>query len=357
MVKRSVALSKKASFYKATQSRIARLERAINRHVASVARLESLFQNPKMTFDAKRCASFVKSLETQCEYFNNQLSDSMKSFRAAIALGTPTDSIVKNIRSLSNLVTRIALLQAVAESSTVAEDMIKLDDAGFVVEDEKNKVEAKCGEDEKNEAEAKCGEDKKASVSVKAEGEDKKAVSVKAEGEDKEETKSEEPKEESKEETTDNSEVPSDDSVEPTDNSEAPSDDEAIEDFGEDLPEMTDFPMDDGLGEEDIEDILNEKLPEDKNSDGINDATEEVLDEIQQQVYDQGDRIQNIEENLGIDTPLIEESEENSEKDMINVSSNKKSAKIQQQRLASCKAGASNKNVDILSAIIAQDIR
>lgn len=292
----------KIAFVKTAAKDMLALNESIARFSKGYAKLEASFNNPKSVFDPKKLAKCAKALDRQMEFFQNKLSAQEQAFRKALAMNVPTKAIEDSTRKLSALITRIALLKAVAETSLSSEDMLEIDENGYLVKDK----ESGCGDTKK--AESGCGDTKK---KVKAD-EDK-------EEEHKEEEKEEAPAEEGGEEPSKEEETPAEGE---------PSEEETPAEEGEELLE----------------------------EDGDKPVTQEELDSINEdvmaEIFGLTERVENMEEQLGIE-PTVKASVQTSVK-----TSAKDNAKVQQMKLASAsKKEATVQTQDVLDTIVSMEIR
>lgn len=293
----------KIAFVKTAAKDMLALNESIARFSKGYAKLEASFNNPKSVFDPKKLAKCAKALDRQMEFFQNKLSAQEQAFRKALAMNVPTKAIEDSTRKLSALITRIALLKAVAETSLSSEDMLEIDENGYLVKDK----ESGCGDTKK--AESGCGDTKK---KVKAD-------------EDKEEEHEEEEKKE---------EAPA------KEGEEEPSKEEETSAEGEPSEEET--PAEEG------EELLEE--------DGDKPVTQEELDSINEdvmaEIFGLTERVENMEEQLGIE-PTVKASVQTSAK-----TSAKDNAKVQQMKLASAsKKEATVQTQDVLDTIVSMEIR
>lgn len=289
----------KIAFVKTAAKEMLALNESIAKFNSSYNKLEASFNNPKSVFDPKKLAKCVKALDKQMEYFQNKLSCQEQAFRKALAMNVPTKAIEDSVRKLSTLISKVALLKAVAETSLSSEDLLEIDENGYLVQDEAKKVDSGCGDTKKVKAddEKKEDEPKEEEKAPEAEGEEPKAEE---ESESEDEPKAEE---------------------------ETEGEPEAE---GEELPE-----------EESLEDkpVTQEEL-------------EEINEDVMAEIFGLTERVENMEEQLGIE-PTVKASVQTNVKE----ASVKDNSRVQQIKLASASKKAQEPVQDVLDNIISMEIR
>lgn len=291
----------KIAFVKTAAKEMLALNESIAKFNSSYNKLEASFNNPKSVFDPKKLAKCVKALDKQMEYFQNKLSCQEQAFRKALAMNVPTKAIEDSVRKLSTLISKVALLKAVAETSLSSEDLLEIDENGYLVQDEAKKVDSGCGDTKKVKADDEKKEDKEEEKAPEAEGEEPKAEE---DSESKDEPKAEEETE-----------------GEPEGELEAE---------GEELPE-----------EESLEDkpVTQEEL-------------EEINEDVMAEIFGLTERVENMEEQLGIE-PTVKASVQTNVKE----ASVKDNSRVQQIKLASASKKAQEPVQDVLDNIISMEIR
>lgn len=287
----------KIAFVKTAAKEMLALNESIAKFNSSYNKLEASFNNPKSVFDPKKLAKCVKALDKQMEYFQNKLSCQEQAFRKALAMNVPTKAIEDSVRKLSTLISKVALLKAVAETSLSSEDLLEIDENGYLVQDEAKKVDSGCGDTKKVKADDEKKEDKEEEKAPEAEGEEPKAEE---ESESEDEPKAEE-------------EIEGEPEAE-----------------GEELPE-----------EESLEDkpVTQEEL-------------EEINEDVMAEIFGLTERVENMEEQLGIE-PTVKASVQTNVKE----ASVKGNSRVQQIKLASASKKAQEPVQDVLDNIISMEIR
>lgn len=311
MQKKFVSYKKKIAFVKETAKEVLSLRKDISTFDKAYSKLEASFNNPKSVFDPKKVQACAKTLSNQMEYLQNKLASQESKFREALNYGVPTTAIEETTHKLASLISKVALLKAVAETS-LGEEMLEINDDGYLIESKKDE---KCGG-------KGCGEKKalEDTLEIDDDGylvESKKKTAEEAEEAPKaeEETKEEEaPKAEEKEE------APAEEAKE----EEAPKaeDGEAKEEEASETEEDED---------EEEKPVTQEEL-------------ESINEDVMAEIFGLSERIENVEEQLGI---------ENTVNASVKAS---KSDRVQKMKLASASKKQAVSSQDVLDTIINMEI-
>ena len=305
MQKKVVSYRKKIAFVKETAKDVLALRKDIKAFNEAYSKLETSFNNPKSVFDPKKVKACAQTLNKQMEHFQNKLASYESKFREALSFGVPTNAIEETTHKLANLISKVALLKAVAETS-LGEEMLEIDDEGYLIESNK------CGE--------KTCETKKASDDMLEIDDDGYLIESKKDtkklAKDEEETEAKEDEEAPKAEETE--EAPKAEETE-----EAPK--------AEEVEEVTE------------EESVEEELPSEEDKPVTQEELEEINEDVMAEIFGLNERIENVEEQLGIE-PTVNAS--------VKASRNR----VQSMKLASASKKQTASSQDVLDTIINMEI-
>jgi len=122
------------------------LEKEINSIDNTVNSIYKAFSDPKRSFEEKEVKKIILSLGKASRLVGKYLNDSYKRIKFAVANDIPNDKIASQVEDLGSLKSKIALMRAQAASSIglvdeeYDEDLVELDETGYVVDEDEESV-------------------------------------------------------------------------------------------------------------------------------------------------------------------------------------------------------------------------
>lgn len=329
---------------KSTTAAIAKLDKVANR-------IHEAFDG-EQTFTTAQAESLVASLSKMAKQIDVALAGAYRSAKQATAMELPSKTICAQVEDLSTLRGKVALLHAqVTASIESEEELLQIDENGFVVEEEED-----LAEEVSNEI---------------ADPEEEEAVEVEApeleEAEEAEEV--EEVVEEVSEEIIDEVEEAEEASEEIVEETEELA--EEAEEIVEEAVEEVDLDSEDAVAEaiaEELgeEDLVEEDLVEELEVSSEEDPTEEVdmeVEEVEEELFEEASEDDFVDEldlpESGIDELLEEEILSEDAPLDLDDEVQTSSASIQSRRLASATAtsgGKAGSAEDALASLVEAQI-